>query len=181
MERLTLGRLGLWVYTAGIFAWIFPNIGEGEYANAVTDVVIVLFGLLAAMGLPRAVDGIGTGLLRWGLSGILFGQFMQNAIASATDWNTFSAAPRLVVMAGAVLMAIGVKKWQEDEWDHQATPWLALGFAGFACEPLYYQVIGVATGSFFGPYALGALLVLAGSALAAWAFRPARDHEPSEA
>lgn len=180
MQRLTLGRWGLWVYTAGIFAWIFPNMADGDYVNAFTDVVVVAFGTTAAVGLGRAVDGIGTGPLRVGLSGILVGQFMQNAIASATDWNTFSAAPRLVVMAAAVLVAIGVKRWQEDDWDREATPWLALGFAGFAFEPLYYQGRGLMDGSFRGPFALGALLVLVGSALAAWAFWRGRGGSADE-
>ena len=174
MGRLGLARWGLWVFTAGIFAWIFPNAALGQNANVVTDVVIAAFGVLAAVGLPRAVDGIGTGPLRWGLAGVAVCQLAQNLITAATGLNSVTAAPVFVVMAASAAVAVGVKLWQEDDWDPAATPWLAAGFAGFAFEPVYYFVRGLAQGSPFGPYFTGALLVAVGGILCAVAFRPRR-------
>lgn len=171
MGRLALATAGLWAYTAGIFAWIFPNVAGGATANAVTDVVIVLGGLLAAVGLPRAVAGIGTGPLRWGLSIVALAAASQNAV-SAFSLDPTSAAPVAVVLASAVCLLVGVRRWQEDGWDLAALPWLALGFAGLAFEPLYYVVLGAVGGSFFGGYTPGSVLVAAGAGLAAWSFRP---------
>lgn len=171
MQRSGLAALALWVFTAGVFAWIFANLSQDSAANAVTDAAIVAGGLLAAVGLPRAVDGIGTGPLRAGLALVALFQFGQNLV-SAFSLNATNAAPVFVVLLAAVALAIGVARWREDGWSLAALPWLMAGFAGFAFEPLYYNVLGFAHGRFWGPYALGAWLVLAGAGLAAWAFRP---------
>jgi hypothetical protein len=171
MQRSGLAAIALWVFTAGIFAWIFPNLSLGSVPNALTDVAIVLGGVLAAVGLPRAVEGIGTGPLRTGLVAIALFQFGQNLV-SAFSLSATNAAPVFVVMLAAVALAVGAWRWQEDGWDLAALPWLMAGFAGFAFEPLYYNALGFAGGRFWGPYALGAWLVLAGAGLAAWTFRP---------
>lgn len=172
MQRSGLAALGLWVFTAGIFAWIFPNLSLGSTPNALTDAAIVVGGLLAAFGLPRAVEGIGTGPLRVGLSVVAFFQLGQNLVTAATKLSAQSAAPVVVVMLASLALLVGVKRWQEDGWDLAALPWLAAGFGGFAFEPLYYNVLGWAHGRFWGPYALGAWLVAVGALLAAWCFRP---------
>lgn len=172
MERTGLAALGLWVFTAGIFAWIFPNLANGSVANAVTDVVIVAGGVLAAVGVVRAVEGIGTGPLRWGLSIVALAQLSQNVVTVTTGLGPVNAAPAFVVMAASVAVLVGVKRWQEDGWDLASLPWLMAGFAGFAFEPLYYFVLGAVGGSFFGPYSPGAWLVAVGAGLASWSFRP---------
>jgi hypothetical protein len=175
VERVGWARLGLWVFTAGIFAWIFPNAALGETANVVTDVVITVFGILAAIGLPRAVDGIGAGLLRVGLVGIALCQFAQNAIAAATGLDGTNAAPVFVVMLAAAAVVLGASRWQQDGWDLRALPWLAAGFAGFAFEPLYYLILQVVTGDGPTGYLPGTILVGAGAAMASWAFWGARN------
>ncbi len=172
VERTTLAGIGLWAFTAGIFLWIFPNASFGQVPNVVTDVVIVVGGVLAAVGLPRAVEGIGTGPLRWGLSIVAVAQLGQNLVTVATDLGPTNAAPASVVMLGALAVLVGAKRWQEDGWDLAAVPWLMAGFAGFAFEPLYYTVLGAVGGSFFGPYTPGAWLVAVGAGLAAFSFRP---------
>ena len=171
--RVAFARWGLWVFTAGIFGWIFPNInaGAGNPTNALTDVVIVLFGVLAAMGLPRAADGIGTGVLRWGLGGIGVCQFGQNVVTAA-QLDPFQAPPAIVILLASAALLVGVWRWKELCWDTQATPWVFAAFAGFAFEPLYYTVRGGVS-----PYFPGGVLVLAGSLLCAWAFRPG-DADP---
>lgn len=174
VDRVGWARLGLWVFTAGIFAWIFPNLVLGEGANVVTDVVITLSGVAAAIGLPRAVDGAGTGLLRVGLVGVALCQFAQNAISAATDLGATNGAPVAVVMLASVAVALGAFRWQEDGWDLRALPWLAAGFAGFAFEPLYYLILQVVSGDGFTGYLPGTILVAAGAVLAAWAFWGAR-------
>jgi hypothetical protein len=171
-QRTWLAAGGLWAFTAGIFAWIFPNVAEGSVPNAVTDVVIVAGGALAAFGLPRAVEGIGTGPLRWGLCIAALGQLSQNLVTVTTRLGLTNAAPAFVVLLGAVAVLVGVGRWKEDGWDLSALPWLAVGFAGFAFEPLYWTVFGAVQGSFFGPYTAGAWLVGLGAGLAAWSFRP---------
>lgn len=172
MQRSSLGALGLWVFTAGIFAWIFPNLALGSVPNAVTDVAIVAGGVLAAFGLPRAVEGIGTGPLRTGLVLVALFQLGQNLVTLATNLSPTNAAPATIVLLASAAVLVGAKRWQEDGWDLAALPWLAGGFAGFAFEPLYYNVLGFAGGRFWGPYALGAWLVAAGAGLAACCLRP---------
>ena len=174
MDRVGWARLGLWVFTAGIFAWIFPNIDQGEGANVATDVVISLFGALAAIGLPRAVDGLGGGLLRVGLVGVALCQFAQNAITAATGLDGTNGAPVFVVMLAAVAVVVGALRWRDDGWDLGALPWLAAGFAGFAFEPVYYLILQVVTGDGFTGYLPGTILVGAGAAVAAWSFWGAR-------
>jgi hypothetical protein len=174
MDRLGWARLGLWVFTAGIFAWIFPNLALKAWANAVTDVVIVVFGVLAAIGVGRAVDGLGTGLLRTGLVGVALCQFAQNAIA-ATTLDSVTTAPVLVILAASVALAVGAFRWRDDGWDGGALPWLAAGFAGFAFEPLYYLVRTLVVGDGFAGYLPGTVLVAAGAVLCAWTFWAARD------
>lgn len=175
MDRVGWARLGLWVFTAGIFAWIFPNLVLEQWANVVTDVVITVFGVLAAIGLGRAVDGLGGGMLKVGLIGIAVCQFAQNAISAATDLNATNAAPVFVVMLAAVAVVVGSVRWREDGWDAAALPWLALGFAGFAFEPLYYFVLTLVGDGGFSGYLPGTILVAVGAALAAWSFYVARD------
>lgn len=179
MERLSQGRWGLWVFTAGAFAWIFPNLVLDQLTNALTDVVIVVFGILAAIGLPRAVEGVGTGLLRWGLIGVAVAQFTQNLV-SAFSLDAGSAAPVIIVMVGSVAVVIGAQRWQEDGWDLAAMPWLAGGFVAFAFEPVYYFLLGLGSGSPFGPYFPGAVLVAVGAVLCAVAFRPTGTDGPGD-
>lgn len=172
MERLAVARWGLWVFTLGIFAWIFPNVGDGNTANVLTDIAIVAFGTLAAIGLPRAVDGLGTGMLRWGLGGVAACQAGQNVNTAIQGLNAVNTAPVAVVLLASVAVVIGAWRWAADEWDLAATPWLAGGFLGFAFEPIYYFTRGATEGNPFGPYFVGSLGVAAGALLAAWAFRP---------
>lgn len=178
MDRLGWARVGLWTFTAGIFAWIFPNASAGNTVNVLTDVVIVAAGILTAIGLPRAVDGIGNGLFRWGLVGVAVGQFGQNLNTAATGFGAVTAAPVIVVMLASVAVVIGARRWQEDDWDLAATPWLMGGFAGFAFEPVYYFIVGLVQGNPLGPYFPGAVLVGAGAILAALAFRPGGSSLP---
>jgi hypothetical protein len=173
VERIGLARLGLWLFTAGIFAWIFPNLAFDAIANAATDVVIVLFGVLAVIGLPRAVDGLGTGLLRTGLVGVALCQFAQNAISAAALTAT-NGAPVLVVLVASVAVVVGAFRWREDGWDTGAVPWLAAGFAGFAFEPAYYLVLTAVSGGAPG-YIPGSILVAVGAGLAAWSFWAVRN------
>lgn len=180
MEPLGFARWGLWLFTAGIFGWIFPNLADGDYVNVFTDVVIVVSGILAAVGLPRAIDGIGNGLLRTGLVGVAIGQAMQNVVSSLAGFDAGSAAPRFVVMLAAVALVVGVKLWQEDGWDARALPWLAGGFLGFAFEPVYYFLLGLAGGSPFGRYFPGSVGVAAGALLAMWGFWTARMDAAAE-
>jgi hypothetical protein len=175
VERVGWARLGLWVFTAGIFAWIFPNLALGEGVNVGTDVVITIFGVLAALGLPRAVDGLGVGLLRVGLVGVALCQFAQNAISAVTDLTGTNATPVVVVMLASVAVVVGIFRWRQDSWDGDALPWLAAGFAGFAFEPLYYLVLTLAGGGGFSGYLPGTVLVAAGAGVTAWAFWAARD------
>src|ERR1044072_938251 len=84
MQRSGLGAIALWVFTAGIFAWIFPNLSLGSPANAATDAAIVLGGILAAVGLPRAVEGIGTGARRLGRSIAAVFHPSQNIVPATT-------------------------------------------------------------------------------------------------
>ncbi|HUR26096.1 MAG TPA: hypothetical protein VM327_08810 [Candidatus Thermoplasmatota archaeon] len=177
MDRTGLARLGLWVFTAGIFAWIFPNVADGLAANVATDIAIVIGGALAAIGLPRAVAGLGTGLLRWGLAIVALCQGGQNLITAATRLDGVNAAPVFVVLAASIALAFGIRRWQEDGWDGSATPWLAVGFAGFAFEPVYYVARGFLEGGGLGPYFAGSVGVAVGAALAAWAFRPGEEDE----
>lgn len=177
MELLSRARLGLWVFTAGIFAWIFPNLALGQMANAVTDVVIVVFGILAAVGLGRAVEGIGTGLMRAGLVGVALCQLTQNLIAAVTGLNSVNTAPVVVILLASAAVIVGAFLWREDGWDATALPVLAGGFAGFAFEPLYYLVRTVVGGGGFSGYLPGTLLVAAGALLAGVTFWQAR-HEP---
>ena len=170
MERVDQARLGLWVFTAGIFAWIFPNAILGTGANVVTDVVITVFGILAAVGLPRAVDGLGSGLLRTGLVGVAVCQFAQNALTAAAGLGATNTAPVLVILLAAVVVAVGAFRWRENGWDADALPWLAVGFAGFSFEPLYYLTLQLATGDGYTGYLPGTVLVGAGALLAAWSF-----------
>ena len=170
MDSLGRARFGLWVFTAGIFAWIFPNLILGETANVWTDVVIAAFGVLAAFGLPRAVDGLGVGMLRVGLVGVAVCQFAQNGISAATGLDATNGTPVSVVMLASVAVVAGAFRWREEGWDAGALPWLAAGFAGFAFEPLYYLVLTLAGGGGFTGYLPGSLLVAAGAVLAAWGF-----------
>jgi hypothetical protein len=172
MQRSSLAALGLWVFTAGILAWVFPNATQGAMANVVTDAAIVLGGALAAFGLPRAVEGIGTGPLRVGLAVVALFQLGQNLVTIATKLSPTNAAPAFVVLFASAAVLVGVKRWQEDGWDLAPLPWLAGGFAGFAFEPVYFFVLGAVQGSFYGPYSIGAWLVAIGAGLAAWCFRP---------
>jgi hypothetical protein len=180
MQRLGRATLGLWVFTLGILGWIFPNVGQGNLVNVATNGLLLPFGVLAAVGLPRAVDGIGTGPLRWGLGGIAACQLLQNLVTAATGLGPVNATPVIAVILACVALLIGVKRWQEDAWDESATPWVAGAFAGFAFEPLYYMVLGIAGGSLFGPFFPGALLVAIGGALAAWGFYPDLDADSTE-
>lgn len=181
MDRVGWARLGLWVFTAGIFAWIFPNLALGQGANVVTDIVITVFGILAAVGLPRSVDGIGNGLLKTGLIGVALCQFAQNLISALTDLDGVNAAPVAIVMLASAAVIVGAFLWREDGWDARALPWLAAGFAGFAFEPLYYLLRQVAGGDGgFSGYLPGTLLVAAGAVLATWGFWAARDDATAE-
>lgn len=183
MQRLGRATLGLWVFTLGIFGWIFPNVADGNMVNVATNALLLPFGMLAAIGLPRAIDGIGTGPMRWGLGGLAVCQFLQNLITAATNLGPINATPTIVILLACVALFIGIKRWQEDAWDESATPWIAGGFAGFAFEPLYYIVLGLVGGSPFGPYFPGALGVAVGGSLAAWGFFPGLgqdDDEPAE-
>lgn len=172
MERLGLARWGLWVFTLGIFGWIFPNVGDGNTANVLTDIAIVAAGIAAAVGLPRAVEGLGPGWLRWGLVGVAAGQFGQSVNTAVQGLNGVNGPSVAVILLAAVAVAIGAWRWTADAWDRAATPWLAGGFLGFAFEPIYYFVRGAFQGDPFGPYFPGSLAVAVGSLLAAWAFRP---------
>ena len=170
MDVLGRTRLGLGVFTAGIFAWIFPNLALGETANAVTDVVIVGFGVAAIVGLGRAVDGVGTAMLRTGLIGVALCQFAQNLISAIGGLDAVSAAPTLVIMAASLAIIAGAILWRSDGWDRTALPWLVGGFVAFGFEPLYYLTLTLVTGGGFSGYLPGILLVAAGSLLAAWGF-----------
>lgn len=176
MQRSGLAAVALWVFAAGIFAWIFANASNGSVANAVTDAIIAAGGVLAALGLPRAVAGLGTGLLRTGLVVVALFQLGQNVV-SLFSLSPSSAAPVAVVLLASVALVVGVNRWREDGWDLTALPWLMAGFAGFAFEPLYYFTLGTVQGPALNAYTPGTVLVAAGSLLAAWAFRP-RGAEP---
>lgn len=173
MDRLGWTRLGLWVFTAGIFAWIFPNVVEGNGVNVATDVVITVFGVLAAVGIGRAVYGAGLGLLKVGLVGVALCQFAQNATKVPTDLGAGNAAPVIVVLLAAVAVVVGALRLKEDGWDPAALPWLAAGFAGFGFEGLYYLALSVAEAD-FGGYFPGTVLVGVGGVLSAWSFWAAR-------
>jgi hypothetical protein len=180
MQRLTLARTGLWVFAAGILAWTVANAQLGFWVNVATDLPIACFAALAALGLRNAVDGFGPGRLRLGLALVALGQGGQNVVSLLTKLSATNAAPILVVLAASIALAIGAKRWFEDGWDEAALPWVALGFAGFAFEPLYYFGLQVTQGNPFGVFFPGAVLVSVGGAVAAWSFRPGAQAEFDE-
>jgi hypothetical protein len=172
VRSVRLAAIGVWVFAAGIFAWIFPNLGLGATANVLTDSLIAVGAGVAAFGLPRAVDGIGNGPWRCGLLAVALAQFGQNLVTLVANLTPTDATPVLVVMLASVALVIGIRRWQADGWDRDATPWLAIGFAGYAFEPVYYLVLGAVQGTFLGPFFIGSVLVAIGAGLAGWAFRP---------
>lgn len=180
MQRLTLARLGLWVFAAGILAWTIANAKLGLWANVVTDLPIACFAALAALGLRNAVEGFGPGRLRLGLAFVALGQGGQNLYSLLTKLSATNAAPVFVVLAASIALAIGAKRWFEDGWDSAALPWVAAGFAGYAFEPLYYFLQQVTKGNPFGVFFPGAVLVSIGGAIAAWSFRPGADADLDE-
>lgn len=167
-----LASLALWIFAAGMVGWTIANATLGGWVNVVTDIVIVVGAALVALGLPRALDGLGPGRLRTGLVLVAVAQFAQNLVTVTTGLSGTNAAPAFVVMAGSVAMLVGAKRWEADGWDAAALPWVTLGFAAFAFEPLYYLALQVIQAVPIGPFFPGAVLVGAGAALAAWAFRP---------
>jgi hypothetical protein len=166
--------IALWIFAAGMLAWTIANAVLGGWVNVVTDLVIIVGAVMAAVGMPRAVDGIGLGPLRGGLWVMALAQFGQNLVTVTTGLSGTNAAPAFTVMLASVAMAVGAQRWSQDGWDGAAVPWLAAGFAGFAFEPVYYLVLQFVQGNPFGPFFPGAVLVALGAGLAAWACWAAR-------
>ncbi|HUR62014.1 MAG TPA: hypothetical protein VM286_06590 [Candidatus Thermoplasmatota archaeon] len=171
MESRRLATLGLWVFAGGMLAWAIANATLDGWVNVLTDLVILAGAVVAAIGLPRALDGLGPNALRSGLFAVAAAQLLQNAYTIATSLSATNAAPALVVAAASATLAIGARKWQDDGWDLAAAPWVAAGFAGYAFEPLYYIGLGFVQGQApFGVFFPGSVLVATGAGLAAWAF-----------
>jgi hypothetical protein len=175
VDAARLVRIGLWLLAAGNLAWTVTNAVNGLWVNVVTDVVIIAGCATAALSLRNALDGVGLGGWRTGLLIIAFAHFAQNLLNVFVDgldlpdeWTLFA------VMAAAVAVAIGAFLWREDGWDGRAAPWLAVGFAGIAVEPLYYALRYTWTDPWQGGYMPGILLVVAGALLAAWGFLRSR-------
>jgi hypothetical protein len=170
VDAARLVRIGLWLVAAGNAAWLVTNLANGFWVNVVTDLVIILGCAIAALALPRALDGIGLGGWRAGLLVVAAAHFAQNFLNVFVDGLDLPDESMLfVVMAASVAVAVGALRWREDGWDAGAAPWLAAGFAGIAIEPLYYGLTGLAD-PWQGGYLPGILLVAAGALTAAWAF-----------
>lgn len=181
MEPDRLARIALWVFAAGNLAWVIANAIGGNAVNVGTDLVIVVGALIAAWGLPDAVDGLGPGRLKTGLLLVAVPEFLQNVVTATTKLGGSNAAPVLVVLVTSAALGVGAVRWTDDGWDRRATPWIALGFLGLGFEPLYYFILQAAGGNPFGRFFAGALGVAAGSLMSAWAFRPGSEVEQVEA
>lgn len=176
MEPDKAMRLGLWLLAAGNLAWTVTNWANGLWVNVVTDLVILAGCALAATGLGDALDGLGPGRWKAGLLVVAAAHFAQNllnavdGVALPDEWTLFA------VMAASAALAVGAFRWTEDGWDLRATPWLAVGFAGIALEPLYFGLRYTWSDPWQGGYMPGIVLVAAGCLLAAWAsFAAARQ------
>jgi hypothetical protein len=181
MEPDRLARLAFWVFAAGNLAWAIQNGITGNGVNVATDLVVVVGAVVAAWGLRDAVDGLGPGRFRTGLWLVAIPEFGQNVVTATTKLGAGNATPVLAVLAASVLLAVGTLRWVADGWERAALPWLALGFAGLAFEPLYYFTLNLATqgGTIFGSgFFPGILGVSIGGLLLAWAFRPWGEVEP---
>lgn len=174
MDRVGWARVGLWVFSAGMLGWVVANATQALFTNVLTDAIIVVGGLLAAYGLPGAVDGVGHASLRTGLMLTALCQFGQNVVTILTKLNAVNGAPATIVMLCSVCMGVGVVLWNEDGWNRRSLLWICIGFAGFAFEPVYYFFRSLG-GNIVGPYFTGQVLVAVGGGLAAWAFRPSGE------
>ena len=176
MEPDRLARLGFWAFALGNLAWAAANLtGQTpSVVNSATDVVVFVGALLAAAGLPDAVDSFGAGRFRTGLALVAVPELGQNAYSAATRLGPFNAAPILVVLLASAALLVGVWRWRGDGWVAAAAPWIMAGFTGLAFEPVYYFLRGLASNP-FGPFFPGAVGVALGGTLLAWSFRPGAE------
>lgn len=174
MERRSLFALGLWLLAAGNLAWTITNAVYGLMVNVVTDLVIIAGCALAALSIPRALEGLGPGRLHAGLAIVALAHLAQNLLNALDGVNLPDEWTLFALLVASAVLLVGALRWTDDGWDERAAPWLAAGFLGIAVEPVYYGLRYVWTDPWQSGYTPGIVLVAAGCLCAAWSLRPQR-------